>query len=240
LAEAARFDPEGCVEDGAGRAGLAGAWFHLRPEGALHWPDEDTLIVADLHLEKGSAHAARGIFLPPYDSAETLARLDRLCRGLAPKRIIALGDSFHDRAASSRIGGRERDLLAALQRGRDWLWIAGNHDPAPPAGLGGDFVEQVVIGSITFRHEPLAGAVQEVAGHLHPAAKVRVRGRSIRRRCFACSETRIVLPAFGAFTGSLNVLDTAFAGLFPDEFHAWMLGSARLHPVPRRKLLPDH
>lgn len=220
---------------------LAGTRLALLPEGALWWAQERALIVADLHLEKGSSLATRGRgLLPPYDTAATLARLGALIARLAPALVIALGDSFHDGAAHGRVSRDDRETLAGLQRGRDWLWIAGNHDPAPPEGLGGMAAAEAAVGPLTLRHEPRAGAAAgEVAGHLHPCARVRVKGRSIRRRCFASDGARMILPAFGAYAGGLNVRDKAFTGLFAARFHAWMLGGGAVHPVARAKLLAD-
>jgi DNA ligase-associated metallophosphoesterase len=219
---------------------VAGAWLRLLPRGALHWPEERTLIVADLHLEKATAFAARQVFLPPYDSAATLSALAVLCDEHAPKRVIALGDSFHDGEGPGRLAARDLAVISALQRGRDWMWIAGNHDPAPPEGLGGDTALELAIDGLTFRHEPLAGAAEgEIAGHLHPVGRVRVKGRTMRRRCFATDGARLIVPAFGALTGGLNVLDEAFGGLFAGALHAFLLGDSRLYPIARRKLLPD-
>jgi len=219
---------------------VAGAWLCLLPQGALYWPEESTLIVADLHLEKATALASRQVFLPPYDSAATLSALAKLCGEIEPKRVIALGDSFHDGEAPGRLAQQDAAAIAALQRGRDWIWIAGNHDPAPPEGLGGDAARELAIDGLTFRHEPVAGAgAGEIAGHLHPVGRVRVKGRTMRRRCFATDGTRLVVPAFGALTGGLNVLDDAFSGLFPGALSAFLLGQRRVYPMARRKLLPD-
>src|SRR5581483_8138355 len=192
---------------------VAGVVLEAFPEGALWWADPGLLAVADLHLEKGSSFARRGQMLPPYDTGETLARLAMLVARLNPRLVVALGDSFHDDDGPARLSARDRDSLAALQRGRDWIWIAGNHDPRPH-GLAGTFVETFAAGPLTFRHAPVAdGTHGEVAGHLHPAARVAGNGRSVRRRCFAGDGYRLVLPAFGAYAGGLNVLDRAFAGL---------------------------
>ncbi len=211
------------------------------PAGALFWPDEQLLVVADLHLEKGSAFAARGVLLPPYDTAETLVRLARLTARYAPRLVIALGDSFHDGGGPLRMAAVDRATLTGLQRRRDWLWITGNHDPDPADGVGGRFAGTVAIGSLTFRHEPSAQACAgEVAGHLHPLARVARRGRAIRRRCFATDGRRLVMPAFGAFTGGLNVRDRAIAGLFDGAaFTAHMLGERRLYAFAAERCLPD-
>ena len=124
------------------------------PEGALYWPEEGLLVVADLHLEKGSSFAARGVLLPPYDTAATLARLARLITYYAPRRVVALGDSFHDGGGPARLADTDRDALAIMQRGREWVWIAGNHDPEPATGIGGTFIAAMTAGALTFRHLP--------------------------------------------------------------------------------------
>ncbi len=209
--------------------------------GALFWPDEKLLIVADLHLEKGSAFAARGVLLPPYDTAATLARLARLVAHYAPRLVLALGDSFHDGGGPARMAEITRAALLVLQRGRDWLWIAGNHDPAPATGIGGRFAETISLGALTFRHEPSAARCDgEIAGHLHPLARVARRGRAVSRRCFASDGQRLVMPAFGAYAGGLNVRHSAIAALFdPGAFTAHMLGERRLFAVAAARCLPD-
>lgn len=220
--------------------GVAGVVLEAFPEGVLWWADRRMLIVADLHLEKGSSYARRGQMLPPYDTTETLHRLGALVARLEPAVIVALGDSFHDDGGSARLSTRDRDDLRALQRGRDFVWIAGNHDPGRPHGLDGDHAETLAVGPIVFRHAPQAGAAGEIAGHLHPSARVGGRGRSVRRKCFAGDGHRLVLPAFGAYAGGLNVLDRAFAGLFAAAtFRAFMLGGERVYPVGRKALRPD-
>jgi hypothetical protein len=209
-------------------------------EGALWWADERTLIIADLHLEKGSAFAARGQMLPPYDTVATLARLEALVSRLRPERVIALGDSFHDSRAAGRMNEGDRDRLAGLTSAAEWIWIAGNHDPEPPKHVGGWATSELSIGPLTFRHEPRPGAILgEIAGHLHPAARIVGRGRSIRRRCFATDAKRLVMPAFGALVGGLNVLDEAFRPLFDGRaFHAFMIGEA-VHAVAGRRLVEE-
>jgi DNA ligase-associated metallophosphoesterase len=200
------------------------------PSGALHWPEEQALVVADLHLEKGSSFARRGMLLPPYDTAATLTRLAQLIDRYAPRRVIALGDSFHDNDGPTRLAPADRATLDSLQRGRDWLWIAGNHDPAPSERIGGDLAAVLALGPLVFRHEPSCGeAAGEIAGHLHPTARVAVRGRSIGRRCFAADSRRLVMPAFGAYAGGLNVRHRAFAGLFDQSFVAHLLGERRTY-----------
>ena len=212
---------------------VAGAALAADPAGALYWPAEGLLAVSDLHLEKGSAFAARGVLLPPFDTATTLDGLARLVARYAPRRVVALGDNFHDGGGPGRLADADRATLSGLQRGRDWTWITGNHDPEPAEGIGGTFAAALTVGYLTFRHEPTAGRVTgEIAGHLHPVARIRQRGRSLRRRCFAADGARLVMPAFGAFTGGLNVRDRAFAGLFATAgFTAHLIGDRRIYAV---------
>ena len=160
------------------------AWCDRR--GALYFPELGLLCVSDLHLEKGSSLARRGILIPPYDTAATLIRLAMLIDHYRPKIVISLGDSFHDRDGASRLPDPVRSELAGLIGGRDWFWVAGNHDPEAPAGLPGDTVQMLAVGGLVFRHEPSAQSCEgEIAGHLHPCARIVQRGRSVRRRCFA-------------------------------------------------------
>ncbi|MGE0766268.1 MAG: ligase-associated DNA damage response endonuclease PdeM [Hyphomicrobiaceae bacterium] len=209
--------------------------------GALYVPCEGTLIVADLHLEKGSSYAARGIFLPPYDTLDTLQRLDKVIRRFRPRRVIALGDSFHDRRAADRLGTEALAILRRQQRGREWVWITGNHDPDIRPAIGGHVHDHIALGRLVLHHEPVPGPVDgEIAGHLHPAARVAIGGAGLRRPCFVASQTRLVLPAFGSFTGGLNVLDPAFEPLFDgDNFDVHVLGQAGVYPIARSSLTVD-
>jgi uncharacterized protein len=218
---------------------VAGISLLADTDGALYWPEQGVLLVADLHLEKGSSFAARGVLLPPYDTAATLARLARLIAHYAPRCVVALGDSFHDGGGPARLADEDRDNLRTLQRGRDWIWITGNHDPEPAAGIGGAFRETLTIDALTLRHLP-TGAAGEICGHLHPVARIAHRGRTVSRRCFAADGARMVMPAFGAFTGGLNVRDAAFADLFGTlAFTAHMLGEGRLYAFAAKRCLPD-
>jgi DNA ligase-associated metallophosphoesterase len=210
---------------------IAGVSMIADLSGALFWEEERLLVVSDLHLEKGSSFATRGVLLPPYDTAATLGRLGAVMARHDPRTVIALGDSFHDRDAHGRLSAPDREAIAALQMRRDWIWIAGNHDPALPDGLGGAVASEVAIGPIVFRHEP-TGATGEIAGHLHPKARVATRGRSVERRCFAADGERVVMPAFGAYTGGLSIRDIAFAKIFQTlGFVAHVLGDNRLHAI---------
>ncbi len=209
------------------------------PEGALYWPEERTLIVADLHLEKGSAYAGRGQMLPPYDTAQTLARLEAVLRRVPADRVICLGDSFHDGRAGDRLSREDGARLRTTINGREWLWVVGNHDPSPCLEWGGKAVDDAVIGTLVFRHQAAAGAAAEVSGHYHPKAVVHVRGRRISRRCFVGDGRRLILPAFGAYTGGLNVLDRAIASLFRGQVVAHVLGGNRVRALPLSRLAPE-
>ncbi len=198
--------------------------------GALYWPALRTLVVADLHLEKGSAFAARGQLLPPYDSAATLQALAEVIVRRDPERVICLGDSFHDDGAAGRLASADGAALRRLTAAHDWIWIAGNHDPVPPVAWGGKVETRVTLGALAFRHR--AGgdrAPGEISGHYHPTASVRTRARRITGRCFVGDGRRLILPAFGAYTGGLDVLDPAIAGLFPRGFSVHLLGRGAVH-----------
>jgi DNA ligase-associated metallophosphoesterase len=210
---------------------IAGVTLLADLSGALFWEEQRLLVVSDLHLEKGSSFATRGVLLPPYDTVATLSRLAGVIARHDPGMVIALGDSFHDRDAHQRLSRTDRDALTALQARRDWIWISGNHDPVLPSGLGGVVASEVAIGPIAFRHEP-TGASGEIAGHLHPKARVPTRGRTMERRCFACDGERAVMPAFGAYTGGLSIRDAAFAKIFASlGFTAHVLGDNRVHTI---------
>jgi DNA ligase-associated metallophosphoesterase len=203
--------------------------------GAAFSPAHSTLVFADLHFEKGSSYARGRQFLPPYDTTHTLQRMAHAIGRHKPARVIALGDSFHDKDAAYRLGPEERGLLQSLCRAAHFVWIAGNHDPHPPDWLGGEVAASFRLGGLLLRHEP--GAMfqpGEVAGHLHPCASVARWGRSVRRRCFVSDGIRLILPSFGAYTGGLDVGDTAIASLFAGPFHAYMLGRSRVYAIARR------
>lgn len=219
---------------------LAGARLVFDPAGALYWPDERMLVVADLHLEKGSAFAARGVPLPPYDTRATLAVLAQMVERWRPRTLVALGDSFHDRGGADRLGAQEREAISTLGRGRELVWIAGNHDPEPLVGVGGTHAQELKVGPLSLRHEPAAGdGAGEIAGHFHPVARLMVRGRGLRRRCFVTDGARLVMPALGAYAGGLNVRDAALAGLFTDAYAAHLVGGARIYRIAGHACLPD-
>ncbi|MGA0599950.1 ligase-associated DNA damage response endonuclease PdeM [Caulobacter sp. KR2-114] len=212
----------------------------LRASGALWLERERALVVADLHLEKGSSFARRGQMLPPYDTRETLDRLEAEVRSLAPRAVVLLGDTFHDRDAETRLAGDDAGRLAALAAGRALVWVVGNHDEDGPAVLPGEVLADLSLAGLALIHQPTGGPARaEVAGHLHPCARVAGKSASVRRRCFVTDGERLVLPAFGAYAGGLNVLDPAFRPLLARPPLAVALGRGQAHPVGWRSLRPD-
>jgi DNA ligase-associated metallophosphoesterase len=208
--------------------------------GALWWPAERLLAVADLHLEKGSSFARTGQLLPPYDSRATLSRLSAAVGRFEPKTIVCLGDNFHDPLGPERLDAESKGIVAMLQRRRRFVWIEGNHDAAAAAALGGESAPEIEIGPLVFRHEPRRGRTRgELAGHLHPVAIAVTRARRLRRRCFVSDGERCVLPAFGAYTGGLDVFDPAFAPLFPRSFQAFLIGRDRVYPFAHSGLAAE-
>lgn len=206
--------------------------------GAVYWPAERALLVADLHLEKGTAFARRGVMLPPYDTRTTLRRVSVLIERHRPRTVYSLGDAFHDVEAESRMDSEDLALLRQLLRRADWVWIAGNHDPMPP-NLPGEVCVEARVGPLRLVHEPMEGPSDgEIAGHLHPCARVKTSGGTMRRRCFATDGRRLILPAFGAYAGGLNILDCAYDGMFEGRT-AWVLGGRGVYPFSGSKLLPD-
>ena len=208
---------------------LAGERLMLDPMGGLFWPETGMLVVSDLHLEKGSAGAKRGAFLPPWDTHVTLDRLTLLLRRWKPRIVVALGDSFHDRAGASRLPHGERARLNAMTEAHRFIWVLGNHDPEPPEGIGGEWVEEFVTTPLCFRHEARPGAAAgEIVGHHHPKAVIPTRGVAVSRPCFVVDAKRLMMPAFGAYTGGLDVRDPAIARLFPRDGRVFLLGRERL------------
>jgi uncharacterized protein len=208
---------------------LAGERLILDPAGALIWPAAATLVVSDLHLEKGSSFARKGMLLPPWDTHATLERLTLLLRRYRPRIVVALGDSFHDRHGVQRLPSTEQTRLSAMTDAYRFIWVQGNHDPSPPEGIGGEWVETLVTNSLLFRHVALEDAAPgEISGHYHPKATAPTRGGSITRACFVADARRIILPAFGSYTGGLDVRDPAITRLFPRGGRIFLLGKERL------------
>lgn len=211
---------------------LAGERLMLDPGGYVAWPAQRLLAVADLHLEKGSAFAARGQLVPPYDTRETLERLALALRRWRPARLVLLGDSFHDAGGSARLAPADAVALARLLGGIEVTWVLGNHDPVAPQGLPGSAAEEWTLGKLTFRHIARAGAAGELSGHYHPKATMPTRAGGVTRPCFLADAKRLLLPAFGAYTGGLDITDPAVAGLFPRGGRAFLLGADRLFSFP--------
>lgn len=213
---------------------LAGERLVCHWSGCLFLPEHKALIVSDMHLEKGSSFARRGMLIPPYDSTKTLSRLAAVAALYEPEMIVSLGDSFHDRHGHSRLSEAAQEKLSALMAGRQWFWVSGNHDPEPPDELGGEGVDELILGNLVLRHEPAKGSVNgEIAGHLHPAAKISRRGRAVRRICFVSDGRRLIMPAFGVYAGGLNLNHSAFDGLFQrDKLFAILLGNERVYQIP--------
>ncbi len=213
---------------------LAGIDFVPEPSGALFAPDLKTLLVADLHLEQGTSLARRGMHVPPFDTAATLDLLQKVIAATKPWRLVLLGDSFHDRFAHAMMPNEHRTRLLDITSAIETIWISGNHDPDPPS-VGGFAVAACQLGPITLRHEPALKVDDEfeIAGHLHPGAVVVQRGIATRTKCFVADNRRLIMPAFGAYTGALNVRSKAFAGVFePANTHVWMLGRTDIHRFP--------
>lgn len=184
---------------------FAGHTLIATPQGALHWPAQDALLVADLHLEKASWFARTGQFLPPYDSHATLTALAGEIDRTGAARLLCLGDSFHDRFGCDRLPAAARDLLLSLTARLDWRWIVGNHDPGFADHCGGTLSDELEIDGLVLRHEADAADPRpELSGHFHPKLRLNLHGRLVSRRCFVVSRTKLILPAFGSLTGGLD------------------------------------
>lgn len=214
---------------------LSGARLTARPSGALWWPDEGVLVVSDLHLGKSERLARRGgALLPPYEVRETLARLAAEIAATGPRTVLCLGDSFDDLAAAGSLDPADTAELARLMAGRRWLWVEGNHDPGP-VEIGGTHLAGCRLGPLTFRHIAEPAARGEISGHYHPKARLSLRGQAVSRPCFLIDACRVILPAFGAYTGGLSCDDPALTGLMGPEAVAVLAGpAARAIPMPRR------
>lgn len=220
---------------------IGGTPFAADQSGALYWLGRRTLVVADMHLEKGSSFARRGCLLPPYDTRKTLLKLAAAIYRYDATTVIALGDSLHELGAEQRMAAGDLALLRAMQEGRRWIWVTGNHDPLIPEILGGETTAVVEMDGLALRHEPSARSLgHEIAGHLHPAARVSMYGSCVRRPCFISNGKRLVMPAFGAYTGGLNILDEIFAPLFGDDpLAVWAVGDNGVFPVNSGSLRID-
>lgn len=218
---------------------FAGAELVLDISGALYWPDQEALVVADLHFEKGSSFAAHAYrALPPHDTMQTLMKLHDLIQRFRPRQVVCLGDSFHDAAASDRLDHADLARLRLLMDGSRWIWVTGNHDPAIPAMLGGETMQRLVMGDAVLQHDA-SGESGLIFGHFHPVGLVSSNGHLIRRRCFVLGREQLLLPAFGSYAGGLNVLDPAIVRLFPQGYEVVLLGHQRMHRLLPRQLRRD-
>ena len=214
---------------------FGGDMFQPTPQGALWWPSQKTLIVSDLHLEKGSSFASRGQLLPPYDTGATLTLVEELVSAFDAQRVISLGDSFHDRNSEERLCEPDIFRIRALTDAVEWYWVEGNHDPDPPAHLSGKGVKALRIADCIFRHEP-TGEYGEIAGHLHPVARISGRGRSVRRKCFVTDGRQMILPSLGTLTGGLNVLDEAVRSCFAERPSIFVTSARNVYFAETRTL----
>jgi uncharacterized protein len=207
--------------------------------GAVYCADERLLLVADLHLEQGASLARRRVHVPPYDTMATLSMLEDVLAETEAARLVLLGDSFHDAVAHSEVIQPDGERLRRITARVDTIWISGNHDPKAHDTLGGTCVDELALGDVTLRHIPrrLAVGEMEIAGHLHPGASIVQRGSHVRTKCFVADTRRMILPAFGSYTGAVNVRTAAFSGLFEtDAAHAWMIGRSAIHKFPWSRL----
>jgi uncharacterized protein len=237
-------EPEGAASDrnperalGAGQTSaeinFAGLCLTLDPSGAAYIAAQHALIVSDLHLEKGSGAAARGRLIPALDSYDTLLRLKRAIKAYEPKRVICLGDSFHDRFAGDRMAEADRTALNSLcNLAQELVWVSGNHDPEAPAFCEGERKDQLEIGGITLRHEPdFENDGPQIIGHFHPKTSVAAGGYRFSGRCFYASDEFLIMPAFGAFTGGLSCADSAIASLHKSKARIFMMHAAKIWRV---------
>jgi len=213
---------------------LAGARLVALPSGALFWPDENLICVSDLHLGKSERRARLGTAsLPPYETHDTLARLDADLGFTDAKTVVCLGDSFDDNAAADALSDAEKLWIATMQSGRRWIWIEGNHDPGP-VDLGGTHLAELSLWPLTFRHIARPGAAGELSGHYHPKARVRTRGRTLSRPAFLVDTDRVILPAYGTYTGGLRSDSASLDLLMLGGAMAILTGTAaRAIPMPR-------
>ncbi len=230
----------------SGEVSLGGEPALLDGSGALVLPRHQTVVFADLHFEKGSAFAERGALLPPWDSAATLERMEATLACHGPDRVICLGDSFHDTGGGARMAGPYVGRLRRLADRYNWIWITGNHDPEVPDGAGGCALDRYNLDGLLFLHAPeelrpggRAGSYQ-ICGHFHPKARIRAGPRRITRPCFIGDDRLLILPSFGAYTGGLDIMNPAIAGLFPGAFTAWLISNGAVYTFPsaRTRFLP--
>ncbi|MFK7867672.1 MAG: ligase-associated DNA damage response endonuclease PdeM [Roseobacter sp.] len=213
---------------------FADADLQAMASGALWWPEKALLCVSDLHLGKSERVARRStVRLPPYETQDTLTRLSHDLEATGARTVICLGDSFDDETAARSLPEAERLWITQLQAGREWIWVEGNHDPGP-LEFGGTYRADLRLGALTFRHIAIAEAGAEVSGHYHPKAQLSLRGRTVSRPAFLCDENRLILPAYGTYTGGLRCTDPVLQNLMSPQARAILTGPTPTSiPMPR-------
>ena len=186
-------------------------------KGVLFWPSQSTLVVSDLHLEKGTFYHRFAYPLPGYDSAQTLNSLGELITLYRPHRVICLGDSFHDRQGANRLADDLAERLISWAQEIEWIWILGNHDPDVPEWLGGQAIASWSSGGIEFCHEPSPNADAQVFGHFHPKHRLQLAHRRVTDKCFIYTSDKVLMPSFGAYTGGLDSQDDVIKGLWQGD-----------------------
>lgn len=218
---------------------IAGTDLEMLPSGAVYWPLHGLICVSDLHLGRSERYARNaGALLPPYETRDTLTRLEADIEATGAGMVVCLGDSFDDLAAADGLDAPISDWLTRLMAGRRWIWIEGNHDPEAPVGVSGDWYSEFYTETLVFRHEPSRKPTPgEVAGHYHPVARVVRRGKGVRRACFATDGDRLLMPAFGSTTGGLLLDHPAIKPLFDTaRLAAHLIGSERIYSIAYSRL----
>lgn len=210
---------------------FAGQEMLLDGSGALYWPSQHTLLVSDLHLEKGSFLAQFGSALPQYDSRDTLLKLQQVIARYEPLRIVCLGDSFHDRKAISRLPAEDRHMLADMVKAHEWVWILGNHDASLEGAFPGATRASEEVKGICLTHEPVPRAPAQIIGHYHPKLRIHLGGQRLSGKCFLVGRYMLVMPAFGSYTGGLDCGHATILSLSPQPFTRYFLYRGRIWKV---------
>lgn len=231
---------ETSLDSGSCRVLLCGKSFVADRTGALYWPAEKTLIVSDLHLEKGSYLSEDGVVLPPYDTGSSFEKLEEALDRFDPQRVIALGDSFCG-GDDVRLSAHDGDWLFDLMEDREWFWVSGPDQAEVPEMFGGTVVPHLTVGGIKFRYEPVRAPVShEIAGRMHPVAQISEYGHLMRGRCFVSNGSRLILPSMGAYSAGSNVLGSAFDPLLGHEgLFVWSIHAGRVSQVASGQLLEE-
>jgi len=207
----------------------------IHGDGTIYWPEQKVLIVSDLHLEKGAALSS-GAPLPAFDTIDTLQRLQRRVEALQPQTTILLGDSFHTTERAFRLPPDNLALLQKMGALTDFIWVTGNHDRHLPERLPGKATDEVTIQDIRFCHEAdnLAGQYT-VSGHYHPKARVKLRATTLSARCFVQDGINLIMPAFGSYTGGLNICHDAFAPFISQKSIIHLIHDNKAYSMPFQK-----